>query len=88
MMVTMLQSTNQVKTFSGKRAIVSGVCAGILCVNVESEPELALVSAVAAGKGRRADISLRVNPQHRRPAVLWSQDHRTGVVIRLSWSAL
>ncbi len=35
---------------------------GILCVNVESEPELELLAAIAAGKGRRADISIRVNP--------------------------
>jgi diaminopimelate decarboxylase len=35
---------------------------GILCVNVESEPELALLSEIAAAKGRRAHVSLRVNP--------------------------
>ena len=35
---------------------------GILCVNVESEPELDLLSTIAAAKGRIADISLRVNP--------------------------
>jgi diaminopimelate decarboxylase len=35
---------------------------GILCVNVESEAELELLSAIAAGKGRRARISVRVNP--------------------------
>src|SRR5213080_1385156 len=35
---------------------------GILCVNVESEPELALLSSIAAGKGRVANISVRVNP--------------------------
>ena len=35
---------------------------GILCVNVESEPELELLAAIAAGKGRTADISIRVNP--------------------------
>ena len=35
---------------------------GILCVNVESEPELELLSQVAAGKGRSVDISIRVNP--------------------------
>jgi diaminopimelate decarboxylase len=35
---------------------------GILCVNVESEPELALLAAIAAAKGRSANISLRVNP--------------------------
>jgi diaminopimelate decarboxylase len=34
----------------------------ILCVNVESEPELELLSAIAAGKGRTVDISVRVNP--------------------------
>jgi diaminopimelate decarboxylase len=42
--------------------LAAAIDAGILCVNVESEPELALLSAVAAAKGRRADISLRVNP--------------------------
>ena len=35
---------------------------GILCVNVESEAELDLLSSIAAGKGRTADISVRVNP--------------------------
>ncbi len=35
---------------------------GILCINVESEPELELLSSVAAGKGRSAIISVRVNP--------------------------
>jgi diaminopimelate decarboxylase len=34
----------------------------ILCVNVESEPELDLLSEIAASKGRRMDISVRVNP--------------------------
>jgi diaminopimelate decarboxylase len=34
----------------------------ILCVNVESEPELELLSAIAAGKGRTASVSVRVNP--------------------------
>jgi diaminopimelate decarboxylase len=42
--------------------LAAAIDAGILCVNVESEPELALLSAVAAAKDRRADISLRVNP--------------------------
>src|SRR6202162_5479764 len=42
--------------------LAAAVDAGILCVNVESEPELALLSAIAAGKGRRVDVSLRVNP--------------------------
>src|SRR5882762_6301471 len=35
---------------------------GILCVNVESEPELELLSAIAQQKGRTAHVSLRVNP--------------------------
>ena len=35
---------------------------GILCVNVESEPELELLSSVAASKGRTANVSVRVNP--------------------------
>jgi diaminopimelate decarboxylase len=34
----------------------------ILCINVESEPELDLLSSIALAKGRRADISIRVNP--------------------------
>ena len=35
---------------------------GILCVNVESEAELERLAAIAAAKGRSADISIRVNP--------------------------
>ena len=35
---------------------------GILCVNVESESELELLSSIAAAKVRTADISIRVNP--------------------------
>jgi len=35
---------------------------GILCVNVESEPELELLSSIAEAKGRTAHISVRVNP--------------------------
>ncbi|HWF96283.1 MAG TPA: diaminopimelate decarboxylase [Xanthobacteraceae bacterium] len=35
---------------------------GILCVNVESEPELELLSAIAHAKGRIVHVSLRVNP--------------------------
>jgi diaminopimelate decarboxylase len=34
----------------------------ILCINVESEPELELLSGVATGMGRVARISVRVNP--------------------------
>jgi diaminopimelate decarboxylase len=35
---------------------------GILCVNVESEPELELLSSIAASQGRTANVSVRVNP--------------------------
>ncbi|MEA2993750.1 MAG: diaminopimelate decarboxylase [Alphaproteobacteria bacterium] len=34
----------------------------IFCVNVESEPELELLSSIAASKGRTANVSIRVNP--------------------------
>ncbi|MEX2036222.1 MAG: diaminopimelate decarboxylase [Xanthobacteraceae bacterium] len=34
----------------------------ILCINVESEPELELLATIAAGKGRTAEVSVRVNP--------------------------
>src|SRR5215472_5762922 len=44
------------------RELALAVDAGILCINVESEPELELLSSIAAGKGRTADISVRVNP--------------------------
>jgi diaminopimelate decarboxylase len=48
----------------GKTAseLAAAVDTGILCVNVESEGELALLSTIAAGKGRVVDISIRVNP--------------------------
>jgi diaminopimelate decarboxylase len=36
--------------------------AGILCFNVESAPELDRLNSVAAGLGKKAPISLRVNP--------------------------
>ena len=48
----------------GKKAdeLAAAVDAGILCINVESEPELALLSQIAAAKGRTVCVSLRVNP--------------------------
>ena len=48
----------------GKTAheLARAVDEGVLCVNVESEPELELLAAIAAGKGRTASISIRVNP--------------------------
>ena len=52
--------------FSGigktKDEMAAGLDAGILCFNVESEPELEALAEVAAAKGRRAPISVRVNP--------------------------
>ncbi|GLK77331.1 diaminopimelate decarboxylase [Methylopila jiangsuensis] len=53
-------------TFSGvgKTAaeLAAGIEAGILAFNVESEPELRLLSQVAADKGATAHVALRVNP--------------------------
>ncbi|APH70573.1 diaminopimelate decarboxylase [Aquibium oceanicum] len=39
-----------------------GLSAGIQCFNVESEPELELLSARCAATGRETGISLRINP--------------------------
>jgi diaminopimelate decarboxylase len=44
------------------RELALAIDEGILCINVESEPELDLLSQIAAGKGRTAHISVRVNP--------------------------
>jgi diaminopimelate decarboxylase len=44
------------------RELALAIDEGILCINVESEPELALLSSIAAAKGRAAHISVRVNP--------------------------
>src|SRR5207253_2765852 len=48
----------------GKTAaeLAMAVDENILCVNVESEPELELLSSIAAGKNRTVNISVRVNP--------------------------
>ena len=52
--------------FSGvgktERELALAVEQGILCVNVELEPELELLAAIGAQKGRATDISIRVNP--------------------------
>jgi diaminopimelate decarboxylase len=52
--------------FSGigktERELAAAVEHGVLCVNVESEPELELLSSIATAKGRTAHISVRVNP--------------------------
>ncbi len=42
--------------------IRAALAAGVRCFNVESEPELRRISALAAASGQRAPISLRVNP--------------------------
>ena len=53
-------------TFSGigktRAEIKLALEAGILCFNVESEPELRALSEVATALGRTAHIALRVNP--------------------------
>lgn len=48
----------------GKSAseIISACQANILCFNVESEPELELISEIASSIGRTARVALRVNP--------------------------
>jgi len=48
----------------GKTAseLAAAVDEGILCVNIESEAELELLSSIASAKGRTARISIRVNP--------------------------
>ena len=42
--------------------IRTALAAGIKCFNAESEPELERIDAVARALGRRAPVSLRVNP--------------------------
>ena len=53
-------------TFSGvgktEREMAYGLEQDILCFNVESEPELAVLSAVATRMGKVAAIAIRVNP--------------------------
>jgi diaminopimelate decarboxylase len=44
------------------RELSLAVDEGILCVNVESEAEIDALSAIAAAKGRVANVSVRVNP--------------------------
>jgi len=46
----------------GEAEMRAALEAGIKCFNVESEPELERLDAVAASMGRRAPVSLRVNP--------------------------
>ena len=53
-------------TFSGvgktEHEMAAALEAGILCFNVESEPELATLSRIASDKGVTAPVALRVNP--------------------------
>ena len=44
------------------REIAFALDANILCFNVESEPELERISAIATTKGRIAAVAIRVNP--------------------------
>jgi diaminopimelate decarboxylase len=44
------------------RELALAVDEGILCINVESEPELDLLSSIAASRGKTAHISVRINP--------------------------
>ncbi|MFI4972388.1 MAG: diaminopimelate decarboxylase, partial [Hyphomicrobiales bacterium] len=44
------------------RELALAVDEGVLCINVESEPELDLLSSIASAKGRAVNISVRVNP--------------------------
>ena len=44
------------------REIEAGLRANILCFNVESESELEQIARIASNTGRRAPISVRVNP--------------------------
>ncbi len=44
------------------REIAFAIDTGILCFNVESEPELERISEIATSKGATAAVSIRVNP--------------------------
>lgn len=52
--------------FSGvgktRQEMAAALDAGILCFNIESEPEAEVLSEVALSKGMRAPISFRINP--------------------------
>ena len=44
------------------RELALAVDEGIFCINVESEPELDLLSSISASRGKTARISVRINP--------------------------
>ena len=46
----------------GESEMRDALAAGIRCFNVESEPELERLDAIAASMGKRAPVSLRINP--------------------------
>jgi diaminopimelate decarboxylase len=52
--------------FSGigksREELAEALDAGILCINVESEPEMEALSEVARSRGQTAPVSVRVNP--------------------------
>lgn len=52
--------------FSGvgktRQELQAAVETGILCINIESEPELHALSDVASGLGKKAHVSFRINP--------------------------
>jgi diaminopimelate decarboxylase len=58
------KAENVVFSGIGKRAdeMREALLAGVKCFNVESIPELGLLNSVAASLGKRAPVSLRVNP--------------------------
>jgi len=45
-----------------RREIAFAIDTGILCFNVESEPELEAISEIAADRGTTAAVSVRINP--------------------------
>ncbi|HLX23869.1 MAG TPA: diaminopimelate decarboxylase [Usitatibacter sp.] len=46
----------------GEAEMRDALAAGIRCFNVESEPELVRLDSIAASMGKRAPVSLRINP--------------------------
>jgi diaminopimelate decarboxylase len=54
---------------------------GILCVNVESESELELLSSIAIAKGRTADFSIRVNPKTHAKIATGKAENKFGIPI-------
>ncbi|MGY8990801.1 MAG: diaminopimelate decarboxylase, partial [Rhodospirillales bacterium] len=52
--------------FSGvgksRNEIVAALDAGVLQINVESEPELELINEIAVGQNKQAPIAIRINP--------------------------